>query len=149
MLHPKDPQKGVILLIVLATIMVVVILSGVVLGIITNQSSLTRHKIDRAKAYYAAKGIMNYALDMLSKGASGGGWSADPTNNRYACHSKVSGGNCSSLGVSAPYYATIPTDSDIPYNVLVTIYPLNNADNINLNGKVTQLNIKTDYTYTP
>ncbi|MFH0855031.1 MAG: hypothetical protein V1869_00730 [Candidatus Omnitrophota bacterium] len=135
----KNPQKGVILLIVLATVLVVIILSGVVLSIITNQGSLTRHKISRTKAYYAARGIMNYTLDMLRSGT----WAASSTSNRYACL-----GNCSGLGVTSPTY-TIPVDSDIPYNILVTIYPLNRADNAILNGKVTQLNIKTDYTYIP
>ena len=137
---PGSAERGVILLIVLGTVLIVIILSGVMLKTVSNQSRLTHHQVSRIKAYYAIKGIMNYAQDMLRKGT----WAPDPvTNNRYACL-----GDCSGLGVSAPDYP-IPADSDIPYNILVTIYPLNRADNASLNGKVTQLNIKTDYTYTP
>ncbi|MDD5409570.1 MAG: hypothetical protein PHC71_05735 [Candidatus Omnitrophica bacterium] len=135
----RDPKKGVILLIVLATILIITILAGVVLGVITNQSRLTQHKIARIKAYYAARGIMNYANYMIKAGA----WIPSTTQNRYACL-----GNCSALGVSSPTYA-IPTDADIPYNILVRIHPLNQADIASLNGQVTQLDIKVDYTYTP
>ncbi len=145
MFKGNAPEKGVILLIVLGTVLIVVILAGVILGLVTSQSRLTLHQVSRTKVYYAAKGIMNYSLDMLRKGEAAGGWAADSTNNRYACHSKVAGGNCASLGQSPPYYATILTDSDIPYNILVTIYPLDKA----IGNTVTQLDIKTDYTYTP
>ncbi len=72
---------------------------------------------------------------MLRKGA----WVAGAAN-KYACM-----GNCSSLGVPSPDYS-IPSDTDMPYNILVTIHPLNQADNAQLNGKTTQLDIKTQYT---
>ncbi len=141
----RNTEKGVVLLIVLATLLVVVILSSVILNAITNQSRLTNHQISRIKAYYADRGMMTYALEMLRKGEGAGGWAADPTNNRYVCHSKVVGGDCSSLGISPPYYATITTDAFIPYDILITIFPLNQA----LGNTVTRLDIKTDYTYTP
>lgn len=148
MLKGNTSQKGVILLIVLGTVVIVIIFAGVILGLMTSQSRLTLHQVSRTKAHYAAKGIMNYSLDMLRKGEAAGGWAADPANNRYVCHSKSAGGNCAGLGQSPPYYATIPTDSDIPYNILVTIYPLNRTNpSSSLDGQVTQLDIKTDYTY--
>lgn len=128
-------EKGVVLLIVIATIMVIVILSGAILSIISSQSRLTHHQISRIKAYYAGKGIMNYAQDMLRQGI----WVADAASNRYACHR-----DCSGLGVPSPDYV-IPTDGDITYNILVTIYPRNQA----LGNTVTRLDIKTDYTYVP
>ncbi|MDD2679841.1 MAG: hypothetical protein PHO03_03445 [Candidatus Omnitrophica bacterium] len=144
MLKHNAAEKGVVLLIVLATLLVVIILAGVILNLISNQTRLTTHQVSRIRAYYATKGIMNYTLDMLRQGT----WVPHATDKRYACHR-----DCTGLGVAEPTY-TIPIDTDIPYNILVTIYPLNTlyADNIAytaLNGKVTQLDIKTDYTYTP
>jgi len=134
----QSSGKGVVLLIVIGVIFISVLFAGIALKLITSQSSLTQHQVYRIKAYYAAKGIMNYAQDMLRKGT----WTPHDSNKRYVCHSKVAGGNCSSLSVSPPYYATISTDSNIPYDILVTIYPLNQA----LVGTVTQLDIKTKYT---
>jgi len=132
----KNTEKGVVLFIVLGTLFIVVILSGVILRTITSQSTFTHHQVSRIKAYYAGKGIMNYSLDQLRKGTwvPGGG-------NRYACL-----GDCSGFGVATPDYV-IPADAELAYNILVTIYPLNRADNASLDTKVTQLNIKTDYTY--
>lgn len=138
MLKPASSSKGVVLLIVLGTILIVVVLAAIVLRTVTSQSRLTHHQVSRIKAYYASKGIMNYAQDMLRKGEAAGGWDAGAVT-KYACM-----GDCSGMGVSA-YNYTIPTDSDIPFNVLVTIYPQNTA----LGNTVTQLDIKTQYTYTP
>ena len=135
MLKHNTARKGVVLLIVLATILVVIILAGIILNIVSSQSRLTTHQVSRIKAYYAGRGIMNYALDMLRQG----NWTASGSVNKTACL-----GNCTGLGVAAPDY-TIPTDSDIPYNILVTIYHLNTA----INNTTTQLSIKTDYAYTP
>ncbi|MDP2044012.1 MAG: hypothetical protein Q8K15_02445, partial [Candidatus Omnitrophota bacterium] len=125
-------SKGVVLFIVLGLILVVVVLAAVILSIISSQSRLTHHQVSRIKAYYAGKGMMNYASDMLRKGnwvpnASGGA-------NKYACHR-----NCIDSGVSATY--TIPIDNDIPYNIQVTIHP----DKTGPGGVTAQLDIKTDY----
>ncbi|MDD5196340.1 MAG: hypothetical protein PHV92_01745 [Candidatus Omnitrophica bacterium] len=143
MLKYNTARKGVVLFIVLATILVVTILAAVILGLVSNQFRLTTHQVSRIKAYYAGKGVMNYALDMLRQGT----WSPDASGsgtNRYACH-----GNCTALGGTPPYTYTIPTDSDIPYNILVTIFPRDAAENALLMGNVTQINIRTEYTYTP
>jgi Tfp pilus assembly protein PilX len=134
----KNPESGVILLVVVSVILVVVILSGVVLTIVNNQSRLTNHQVSRIRAFYAGKGIMNYTLEKLRLGT----WAAHATTTRYVCYSNVVGGNCSSLGASAPYYDTIPVDSDIPYKALVVIY----SQAAYPNGRI---DIKTDYTYTP
>ncbi|MDD5568211.1 MAG: hypothetical protein PHY88_03295 [Candidatus Omnitrophica bacterium] len=147
----KDTRKGVVLLIVLATILVVAVLAGVILGIITNQYRLSHHNTSRIRAYYAAKGIMNYAQDMLRKGT----WVIGVDKTYYAyfqnkgCIDDACDGLCkgSANRVECPY---IPDDADIPYKVQVDIYPLNHApDSSSLSGKVTQLKIKVDYTYTP
>jgi Tfp pilus assembly protein PilX len=123
----KTNKRGVVLFVVLAIILVVAILSSVVLKAVTNQSRLTHHQVSRIQAYYAGKGVMNYALDMLRKGT----WALPPSGVRYACHR-----NCAGMGVPSPTYA-IPTDSDIPYSILATLYS---------NGRI---DIKTDYTYSP
>jgi len=131
-------REGVVLLIVLGTLLVVIVLAGIILSIISSQSRLSNHQISRIKAYYASRGMVNYALEMLRDGT----WVADATANVTACHR-----DCSGFGVPSPVYS-IPTDVDIPYNVLVIIYPLNSAENTELNGNVTQINVKTDYTFT-
>jgi len=128
-------RKGVVIFIVLATILVVVILSGVILSVISSQSRLTHHQVSRIKAYYAGRGMMSYAMEKLRIGdwipnSSGGA-------NKYACHR-----GCID-SVTANY--TIPQDADIPYKIQIKIYPKDNA----LSATATQLDIKTEYTYTP
>ena len=126
----KNNKKGAILFIVLAVIIIVVILSGVILSIVSSQSRLTHHQVSRIKAYYASKGIMNYAMEKLRTGI----WVPHATVNRYACHR-----GCID-SVTETY--DIPDDPDIPYKVQVTIHPLNTS----LSNTVTQLDIKTQYT---
>ena len=128
----KNNKKGAILFIVLAVILVVVILSGVILSIISSQSRLTHHQVSRIKAYYASRGVMNYALEMLRTNA----WVANASGgaNKYACHR----GCIDSVAQSY----NITTDADIPYKIQVTIHPNNNA----LGNTVTQIDIKTQYT---
>ena len=127
-------SKGVVLFIVLGLILIVVVLAAVILSIISSQSRLTHHQVSRIKAYYAGKGMMNYASDMLRKGtwvpnASGGA-------NKYACHR-----NCIDSGVSSTY-TILPIDDDIPYNIQITIHPNGSG----LGNVTTQIDIKTDYT---
>jgi type II secretory pathway pseudopilin PulG len=131
-------KKGAILFVVLAVILVVVILSGVILSIISSQSRLTNHQVSRIKAYYASKGIMNYVLEKMRTDPD---W-APGTTEKVVCHR-----NC--IDKTATAGLSIPTDSDIPYDIQVTIHIDNQADNADLNGEVTQFDIKTKYTYTP
>ena len=124
-------SKGVVLFIVLGLILVVVVLAAVILSIISSQSRLTHHQVSRIKAYYAGKGMMNYASDMLRKGT----WSLPPTGSLYyGCHK-----GCID-SVIENY--DIPDDADIPYKIQITIHP----DNTGPGGVTAQLDIKTDYT---
>lgn len=132
----RNAKKGAILFIVLAVILVVVILSGVILSIVSSQSRLTHHQVSRIKAYYASKGVMNYALEMLRTGV----WKPG-ASKKYACHK-----GCID-SVTASYI--IPDDTDIPYRIQVTIWPNKKANNPLLDTLVTQIDIKTQYTYTP
>jgi Tfp pilus assembly protein PilX len=77
MYKARIQERGVILFIVLATIFVVTLLGTVVVGIISSQSRLTRHKVSRIQAYYAAMAGVNYALEKLRIGE----WTYSPTNS--------------------------------------------------------------------
>ncbi len=61
-------KRGVILLIVIGTILLVSVLAAVILSIITSQSRLTQHQISRIQAYYAAMAGGNYAMENLRTG---------------------------------------------------------------------------------
>jgi len=61
-------KKGIALLMVLGTLLVVTILAFIMLNIMLNHSRLTQHQVGRIQAYYAAYAGMNYALEMLRTG---------------------------------------------------------------------------------
>lgn len=61
-------NKGVVLVIVLATILVSMLLAVAVMNLITNQSRLTHHQLSRIQAYYASKAAITYAQEQLRKG---------------------------------------------------------------------------------
>jgi len=69
-------NKGVAMIMVLGTILVVVVLANVILAIILSQSRLTRHQIGRIQAYYAAMAGINYTLEQLRTGT----WNAGETH---------------------------------------------------------------------
>jgi len=69
-------DKGMILLMVLSTILIVVALANVILTLITSQSRLTHHQVSRIQAYYAAQAGMNYALERLRNGS----WTFSPNS---------------------------------------------------------------------
>src|SRR3989338_8661960 len=102
----KFKEKGVVLFIVLATLMIVVVLANVMLNIMSSQSRLTHHQVSRIQAYYATQSGMNLAIERLRTGNwTEGSYCLGPT--------QVS---CS--GFSA---ANTIIDSDIPYPVNITI----------------------------
>jgi Tfp pilus assembly protein PilX len=69
MVDPKRRQKGIVLVLVLATILIVVLLGIAILNIISSQSRLTHHQLSRIQAYYANKAVINYAFEQLRTGA--------------------------------------------------------------------------------
>ncbi len=111
-------NKGVVMVMVLGTILVVVILANVILTIILNQTRLTRHQIDRIKAYYAATAAMNLTFEQLRTGA----W----TTGAYSL--------CSS--------GCTVNDLDIPYRIDIVI----SAPGTGINGTRT-VTFTTNYTY--
>lgn len=61
-------KKGIALVMVLGTLLVVVILAVIILNIILSHSRLTQHQVGRIQAYYAAMAGINYALEQLRTG---------------------------------------------------------------------------------
>lgn len=136
----RGNNKGVAMLLVLGTVLVVVILANAIMGLIINQARLSQHQVGRIRAYYTTLGIMNYSLEMLRLGSGGavGGWVPNDTGaDKFACM-QVKG--C--IDPITPDY-WIPNDANIPYRVQVRIYPRDNSGIAN----TTQIDITTDYTY--
>lgn len=67
-LKNRSNQRGVALLMVLTTILVVVILANIILNMALSQTRFTRHQISRVQAYYAAQAGINIALENLRNG---------------------------------------------------------------------------------
>lgn len=124
-------KKGVVLVIVLGTLLVVVSLATVILSIILSQARLTHHQTSRIQAYYATQAGMNYALEKLRLGDVN--WIPSPdtapnTRTRTLCKS-----GCD------------VNDGDIPYPVAITI----GAAGTSIGGVGRKITITTTYTYTP
>ncbi len=76
---PNRDKKGMILFIVIGIIMVVVILTTVILGAVSNHARLTLHQVSRIQAQYAAKAGVIYALDKLRRNDDAVCWPATGT----------------------------------------------------------------------
>ena len=117
-------KKGVVLLIVLGTLLVVVSLAIAILSLILSHARLTHHQTSRIQAYYAALAGMNLARENLRNGTWG-------TDTYHLCKS-----GCSSPDVN---------DWDIPYPVTITIGALGTS----IDGVGRKITITSIYTYTP
>jgi Tfp pilus assembly protein PilX len=113
-------RKAVALTVVLTMLIVVLTLAFIVANLVSNQSRLTRHQLERTRAYYAGLAAANLVIDGLRylNWASG---------NRTLCAS-----GCTT------------NDGDIPYRVDISITdapgsgtPVSGAPN----AKVIQLDI--------
>ncbi len=112
-------EKGIVLLLVLSLIMIGAVLAGVIMNITLSHFELTRHKVQRIRAYYAALAGMNLAFEQLRVGNSS--WTAG--GNHTLCES-----GCD------------VNDADIPYRVDINITPTG--------GSNYTLNISANYTST-
>lgn len=85
-------KKGVAIFMVLATILIVVVLANVIMTIVSNQSRLTRHEVNRIQAYYSAQAALVYTLDKIRRGD----WPATGGSDRYYCSAQSDGaaGTC-------------------------------------------------------
>jgi Tfp pilus assembly protein PilX len=95
---PNRNRKGVLLFIVLATIIVVVTLSTVILRIILSQSRLTHHQVSRIQAQYAAKAGVFYALDKLRRNDD----ACWPSVGTYTIRMQRSGSGCDVIEPNLP-----------------------------------------------
>ena len=68
MFELKRDTKGVLLIIVLGTIIIVTLLATVILRIFFSHYRLTNHNITRIQAYYAALAGVNHAMELLRTG---------------------------------------------------------------------------------
>ncbi|MCK9603936.1 MAG: hypothetical protein M0R66_06240 [Candidatus Omnitrophica bacterium] len=141
----KTNKKGIALFMVLATILIVVILSNVILTIISSQSRLTHHEISRIRAYYAAQAGLIYAMEMLRNGR----WAFSSGSDRYYCMALVSGGSgvcidAVTLTDTIPYDLGITNEGTLKVQVRIHANP--NHPALPPNG-IIQLDAKTDYTY--
>jgi hypothetical protein len=75
---PRE-ERGVVLILVLATLLVILILSNIILSIISSQARLSHHQVSRIQAYYAAQAASFLAAERLRTGL----WSY-PANCQFA-----------------------------------------------------------------
>ena len=126
--NPKNPQKGIALLIVLTTILIVVVLASVMLTTMSSQSRLTHHQVTRTQGYYAAQAGMVYAIEKLKSGE----W--------------VPGINCTNATTNPCNL----TDPDFPSSVRSVSIVVRNktVDNCNPPGNATAcIDVAVNYTY--
>lgn len=114
-------KRGIVLVIVLGTLLVVVSLATVILSLILSHARLTHHQTSRIQAYYAAQAGMNLARENLRNGT----WT---TGSYTLCKS-----GCT------------VNDSDIPYSVAINIGALGTS----IDGVGRRITLTTTYTYTP
>lgn len=96
-------KKGIALFIVLITMILIVILSGIILRIVLSQGAYTKHQQSRIQAQYAAFAGMNYAFEKIRVG-NDPNWPASGDYTHKICRS----------GCKAPGDIN---DPDLPYNV--------------------------------
>ena len=107
-------NRGVILLTVLSTILVVVALANIIVILVSSQSRLTQHQIGRSQAYYAAQAGTQYAIEMLRTAA----WAipaAGSTLTRTLCPQAA--------GCTDP-------NSGLPFTVNITVGSLGSSPNL-------------------
>lgn len=105
----KD-NKGVILVMVLAVVLVIVTLANIVVAFISSQTRLTSHQMARIQAYYAARAGMFLAIDKLREGD----W--NPNLPLDYCI------NCTAGAPPPRRYS----DPNIPYAVIIELTPAGN-----------------------
>lgn len=96
-------KEGTALIFLLATIIMVFVLSGVMASLVLNQTRFSHHEISRVRAYYVALAAMNLARDNLRTGVWTGGGST------YTLCNDIS---CDAYDYDMPYQATITINDD-------------------------------------
>jgi len=131
----SNHKKGVVLVIVLGTLLVVASLATVILSLILSHARRTYHQTSRIQAYYAAMAGVNYALEQLRTGS----W--------------IAGTNCPTGSPCTMSFADGDFRPSILINptngVLITIIPYGSTGCTASPGNTTCVSAKTTYTYTP
>ena len=133
-------RRGVILLMLLATILVGGILASVIANLITNQARFTHHQVSRVQAYYSALAAMNLAMENLRTG----NWD----NGCYAlCNDATGGGetgcrHAPPLPLSCSSFLDTVVDGEIPYNITIVISPPDS-------NEIRRIDLAANFTYTP
>jgi len=84
----KLNNKGVALIIVLATILAIVILANLIMTMMLSSSRLTHHKVSRIQGYYASLAGVNYAINRLAL-KTDALWPATGTYVRNICNTNA------------------------------------------------------------
>lgn len=149
MVELRKNNKGIVLVIVLATILVSVLLATAVMNLITNQSRLTHHQLSRIQAYYASKAAVTYAQEMLRIGLAAGGW-AVPAAGTSTTYSTSTGTNFG-FNLATDFRPASITEIELvitPAQNTVYISGIDNCYRSPLDTKVC-ITCKSTYTYTP
>ena len=137
MTKSNSKQRGIALLVVVATVLVVMILAIAILQIISSSSRLTHHQVSRVQAIYASEAAINYAMEMVRQGSVG--WIPVPDNSTTTIQRIMCRSGCTGLNINEP---------DLPASinqVNITIGGLGSG----LNGVGRFINATADFTYTP
>ena len=82
-------KKGVALYMVIASILIALVFTGIILNLVLSQNRFSLHSASRLQAYYATLAGSNYASEMFRTGV----WSASgpfPFSNHALCQSLAS-----------------------------------------------------------
>jgi hypothetical protein len=76
-------KKGAALYMVIASILIALVFSGIILNLVLSQGRFSLHSASRLQAYYAALAGANYASEMFRTGA----WSTSSSQVHAMCQS--------------------------------------------------------------
>jgi Tfp pilus assembly protein PilX len=130
----KASHRGVALFAVIVVILVVALLANVIIILMLNQTTLTRHQLNRIKAYYAVQTGANLALSKLRQGL----WAY---NDNYAI-------NCTSaacIGSVTDDAVHRYSDPGIPYEVIIRVNP----QGVGGPNNTTMFSVTTNYASPP
>jgi hypothetical protein len=79
-------KKGAALYMVIASILIALVFSGIILNLVLSQGRFSLHSASRLQAYYAALAGANYASEMFRTGA----WSTSSSQDHSMCQDSAS-----------------------------------------------------------
>jgi len=137
MFRLRFKKKGVVLLIVLGTILIVASLTAIILSLMLSHARLTYHQTGRIQAYYAALAGVNYGLENLRTG----GYTLTTSCATTSCCSSP----CTMSFADGDFRPSILVS---PANgVLITIIPYGLTGCTASPGNTTCVSAKATYTY--